>query len=387
MMDLCKVRIWPVGAVCLLAVLAGCDEKQAAVPHQAAPVGVVEIVPSDVDVTTELPGRITAFRVAEVRPQVSGILKKRLFEEGSEVKAGEQLYQIDPERYGASLASAEADLAKANANLKSVQAKASRYFELVKINAVSKQDYDDAVASFDQAKAEVKSAKAALDLAAIDLVYTKVNAPISGRIGKSNVTEGALVTANQDTTLTTVTQLDPIYVDLTQSSVALMQLRREIAAGTVKGEERGLRVSLTVEGDTQSYPLSGNLQFSDVTVDQTTGTVTLRAIFPNPNRDLLPGMFVRARISQGVSKNILTVPQKALIRDASGGASVWVPGPENRAQLQPIQVSQMLGDRWVVTGGLHAGDKVIVDGLQSLRPGVVVAPVPVASATAKLVSR
>lgn len=387
MMGLRKVGIWPVGAVCMLAVLGGCDEKQAAAPHQAVPVGVLEVAPSDIDVTTELPGRITAFRVAEVRPQVSGILKKRLFEEGSEVKAGEQLYQIDPERYGASLASAEADLAKANASLKSVQAKAARYFELVKINAVSKQDYDDAVASFDQAKAEVKSAKAALDLAAIDLVYTKVNAPISGRIGKSNVTEGALVTANQDTTLTTVTQLDPIYVDLTQSSVALMQLRRKTATGTLGGKERGLSVALTVEGDSQPYPLAGTLQFSDVTVDQTTGTVTVRAIFPNPNRELLPGMFVRARISQGVDKNILTIPQKALIRDASGGASVWVPGPENRAQLQPIQVSQMVGDRWVVADGLHAGDKVIVDGLQNLRPGVVVAPVPATPATAKLVSR
>ena len=373
-----------VGAVCVSAVLGGCDDKQAAAPHQAVPVGVENVAPRDIDVTSELPGRLTAYRLSEVRPQVSGILEKRLFEEGTEVKAGQQLYQIDPARYGASLASTEADLAKANATLKSVQAKASRYFELVKINAVSKQDYDDAVASFDQAKAEVKSAKAALDLAAIDLVYTKVNAPISGRIGKSNVTEGALVTANQETTLTTVTQLDPIYVDLTQSSVALMQLRREIAAGAFDRKAQGLTVSLTVEGDTQPYPLSGILQFSDVTVDQTTGTVTIRAIFPNPNRELLPGMFVRARISQGVSKDALTVPQKALIRDASGDASVWVPGPENRAQLQPIQVTRMVGDRWVVAGGLHAGDKVIVDGIQSLRPGVAVAPVPVAD---KLVSR
>lgn len=386
-MRLWKIGVWTVGAACVLAVLAGCDEKHAAAPERAATVGVIEVAPSDIDVTSELPGRVTAFRVSEVRPQVSGILKKRLFEEGAEVKAGQQLYQIDPERYGASLASAEADLAKANASLKSVQAKASRYFELVKINAVSKQDYDDAVASFDQAKAEVKSAKASLDLAAIDLVYTRMNAPISGRIGKSNVTEGALVTANQETSLTTVTQLDPIYVDLTQSSVALMQLRREIAAGAFDGQSRKLAVALTVEGDTQAYPLTGVLQFSDVTVDQTTGTVTVRAIFPNPDRELLPGMFVRARITQGATKDSLTVPQKAIVRDASGGASVWVPGPENRAQLQPIQVSRMVGDRWIVTGGLHAGDKVIVDGIQSLHPGVAVAPVPVAPTAAKLVSR
>lgn len=387
MTRLSKIGVWTVGAACVLTVLAGCDEKHAATPDRAAAVGVMDVTPSDIEVTTELPGRVTAFRVSEVRPQVSGILKKRLFVEGTEVKAGQQLYQIDPERYGASLASAEADLAKANATLKSVQAKASRYFELVKINAVSKQDYDDAVASFDEAKAEVKAAKAALDLAAIDLVYTKVNAPISGRIGKSNVTEGALVTANQETTLTTVTQLDPIYVDLTQSSVALMQLRREIAAGAFDSKSGRLAVELTVEGDNQAYPFAGVLQFSDVTVDQTTGTVTVRAIFPNPDRELLPGMFVRARITQGATKDSLTVPQKAIVRDASGGASVWVPGPKNRALLQPIQVSRMVGDRWIVTGGLHAGDKVIVDGLQSLRPGVAVAPVPVVPTAAKLVSR
>jgi membrane fusion protein (multidrug efflux system) len=385
-----KMKTWQkvgTSAVCALALLSACGGEKPKTAQRPVEVGVVEIHPHDVEVTSELPGRVTAFRVSEVRPQVSGILKRRLFEEGGEVRSGEPLYQIDPDRYAAALAGAEADLAKANATLKSVQAKASRYAELVRINAVSKQDHDDAMAGLDQARADVKAAKAALDLARIDLVYTRVNAPISGRIGKSSVTEGALVTANQAAALTSVTQLDPIYVDLTQSSIDLMQLRREAAAGRLDDAPGHLKVGLTVEGDTQPYPHVGSLQFSDVTVDQTTGTVTVRAIFPNPAQVLLPGMFVRAKVTRGLSKNVLTVPQKAVVRDAAGGANVWVPGENDQAQLRPVAVSRLIGQEWIVEDGLKAGDRVIVDGLQNLRPGVAVAPVPAAADRTKVAER
>lgn len=357
--------------------LAGCDDKPQPAAERPVQVGVTEIQPRDVAVTTELSGRVTAVRVSEVRPQVSGILKRRLFEEGSTVRAGQQLYQIDSDRYAANLASAEADVAKARANLKSVQAKAERYAALVKINAVSRQDYDDAVASLDQARAEVKTAAASLDLASIDLVYTRVNAPISGRIGKSSVTEGALVTANQSDALAIVTQLDPIYVDLSQSSVEMLKLRREIEAGRVDGKSAAAEVSVTVDGDTVPYPSPGSLQFSDVTVDQSTGMVTVRAVFPNPNHELLPGMFVRARISQGVRRGALTVPQKAVVRDAGGGAVVWMADAAGKAALRPVQLSHLVGPAWIVESGLGAGDKVIVDGIQNLRPGVAVETVAV----------
>ncbi len=367
-------------AVGLAALLAACDDEKKVAAERPVPVGVVEIAPRDVEVSTELSGRVEAVRVSEVRPQVSGVLKRRLFAEGGDVRAGQQLYQIDPDRYAASLASAEADLAKANATLKSVQAKAERYADLVKVNAVSRQDYDDAAASLDQARAEVKAAKAALDLAAIDLVYTRVNAPISGRIGKSSVTEGALVTANQTDALATVTQLDPIYVDLTRSSVEMLKLRREIEAGRVDGTAAAAQVTLTLDGDAAPYAHTGTLQFADVTVDRTTGMVTMRAVFPNPGQELLPGMFVRARISQGVRKDALTVPQKAVVRDAAGGAGVWMPDAQGKAALRPVALSHLVGQAWVVESGLSAGDRVIVDGLQSLRPGVAVEPVPVASA-------
>ncbi|MBN2751317.1 MAG: efflux RND transporter periplasmic adaptor subunit [Rhodospirillaceae bacterium] len=378
MTGLRKIGLTTAGTVCILATLTGCkDEAAGTTAQRPVEVGVIKIEANDLALTTELPGRIVAYRVSDVRPQVSGILKNRLFQEGSEVKAGQQLYQIDPDRYKATLSSAEADLAKAQATLKSARAKAERYSELVRINAVSKQDNDDVVASLDQAKADVKSAKAALDLARIDLVYTKVNAPISGRIGKSNVTEGALVTANQETALSTVTQLDPIYVDLTQSSVDLIKLKRAIASDSRGEQSNHLRVTLNVEGDDQPYGQVGVLQFSDVTVDQSTGTVTVRAIFPNPTFDLLPGMFVRARIEQGTQKGVLTVPQKALVRDAAGGTSVWVPSLEGKAELRTIQVSRIVGNQWVVTAGLHTGDDVIIDGIQNLRPGTAITPVVV----------
>lgn len=380
-----KIGAGAIGATCVL-LLAACDDEPRQAGERPVQVGVVEIAPKDLAVSTDLSGRVAAVRVSEVRPQVSGIVKRRLFEEGSNVKAGEQLYQIDSDRYAANLASAEADLARARANLKSVQARAERYAALVKVNAVSKQDYDDAVASLDQARADVKAGAATLDLASIDLVYTRVNAPISGRIGKSSVTEGALVTANQAEALATVTQLDPIYVDLTRSSVEMLKLRREVEAGRVDGHAAAARVSVTVDGDDAPYPETGILQFSDVTVDQSTGMVTVRAVFPNPRHELLPGMFVRARVAQGVRKDALTVPQQALIRDAAGGAGVWMADAAGKAVMRPVTVSHLVGGAWVVEDGLSAGDRVIVDGLQNLRPGVAVEPVP-AEPAAKVANR
>jgi len=370
-------------AVLTALAVAGCDgSKSAPPPPPPAEVGTVIVQPERVSLSTELPGRTSAFRVAEVRPQVSGIVIKRLFREGSDVKAGEQLYQIDPATYQATLNSAKADLAKAEANLKSVKAKASRYAELVTINAISKQEYDDIVASQQQGEAQVASAKAGVDMAKINLDYTKVYAPIGGRIGRSSVTEGALVTANQAAQLASVQQLDPIYVDVTQSSAEVMKLRAAIASGQIRQGNNAAPVSLTVEGGEQAYGQPGELQFSDVTVDQTTGAVTLRAIFPNPNLDLLPGLFVRARISQGVKEQAIAVPQQAVVRTPDGGAMVWVVDTDSKVAPHPVKTGQALGSKWLVTDGLQAGDQIVVEGLQKIRPGAPVKPVPAASTAA-----
>ncbi|EPY00815.1 efflux RND transporter periplasmic adaptor subunit [Magnetospirillum fulvum] len=376
---------FPTLAVLALAVLVttGCDDKkQANGPRPTGPVEVVAITvePSRVALTTELPGRTTAYRVAEVRPQVNGIVLKRLFQEGSEVKAGQQLYQIDPATYQAAVNSAQADLVKARASLKSVEAKASRYEDLVRINAVSRQDYDDAIASLDQAKAQIQVADAALQTARINLGYTKVFAPISGRIGKSSVTEGALVTANQTTSLATITQLDPIFVDVSQSSSELIRLRHTMSPNGT--EAKAAPVTLTLDGTSQPYDQPGRLEFSEVTVDQTTGAVQLRAVFPNPRHDLYPGLFVRARIEQGVKEQAIQVPQKALVRGADGSASVWVIGPDNKVAPRPVKVSQAVGDTWIVESGLAAGDQVVIEGLQKIRPGAEVRVAPAKTAPA-----
>jgi membrane fusion protein (multidrug efflux system) len=367
---------WLILAVALS--VSGCDGKQpGGPPAGAAPeVAVVTVRAHAVPLVTELPGRTAAFRVAEVRPQVSGIVLKRLFEEGSEVAAGQQLYQIDPATYQAVVQSAQADLSKARANLKSIESKAERYRDLVQINAVSRQDYDDVVASLDQARAQIMVAQAAVETARINLNYTKVYAPISGRIGKSAVTEGALVTANQNAALATITQLDPIYVDVSQSSTELMRLRRAVSAGLMRdsGSERAA-VTLTLDGASQPYDQPGQLQFSEVTVDQSSGAVLLRARFPNPRKELYPGLFVRARVEQGVRENALTVPQRALVRMPDGTAAVWVVGPDNKVAPRPVTVAQAVGDQWLVEQGLQDGDKVVTDGLQKIRPGVDVRPV------------
>lgn len=360
--------------VLLAGVLAGCNETTAAAPAPPPPeVSVVTVQPERLAVTTELPGRTAAYRVSEVRPQVTGIILKRLFVEGGEVKGGQQLYQIDPAPYAATLASARAELAKAEAAAKAARTKAARYQELVTRGTVSRQAFEDVTATHEQAVAQVAVAKAAVDTARINLDYTKVFAPISGRIGGSALTEGALVTANQATPLATVTQLDPIYVDVTQSSSDLMRLRRDIAQGKLQGAD-GSQAPVTLKlGDGgESYPEQGRLQFSEVTVDQTTGSVRLRAVFPNPRQELLPGLFVRAVISQAVREDAVLVPQQAVTRRPDGSAAVWVVGADDKVAPRVVVAAQALGDKWLVTSGLQGGDRVVTEGLQKIKPGVEV---------------
>ncbi|WP_417070867.1 efflux RND transporter periplasmic adaptor subunit [Niveibacterium terrae] len=339
-------------------------------------VGVVTVTPQKVTLTSELAGRTSPYQIAEIRPQIGGIVLKRQFREGGDVKAGEALYQIDPAVYEATLHSAQAALAKAEANLSSARNKAERYKALVAIKGVSQQDYDDAEAAAKQGVADVASAKAALDTARINLAYTRVASPISGRIGKSSVTQGALVAAGQATALATVQQLDPIYVDVTQSSADLLRLKRELASGSLKSAGGGdASVGLLLE-DGSRYPLRGKLQFSDVTVDQGTGTVTLRAIFPNPKGELLPGMYVRTQLDEGVDEQGILVPQQGVTRDEKGQPLAMVLGADGKVQPRILKLRQALGDKWVVSEGLKAGDKLIVDGLQKIRPG---APAKVAA--------
>ena len=369
--------------------LAGCQEEAAPPAQQKPTVGVVTLQAEPFAVTTDLPGRTRAYRIAEVRPQVNGIIQKRLFTEGSEVKAGQTLYQIDASTYRAAHDSAKASHARAEANLYSARLKATRYADLVKIDAVSKQANDDAVAALKQAEADVASARAAVETARINLDFTSVTSPISGRIGRSAVTPGALVTANQATALATVQQLDPIYVDLTQSSAELLGLRRAMEAGKLKSSSaKAVPVQLVLEDGTQ-YAAEGKLAFSEVTVDQGTGSVTLRAVFPNPKGELLPGMYVRAKLAQGEADNAILVPHAAVSRDPRGNPMVMVAGAENKVEARMITTTRSLGDKWVVTDGLAAGDRIIVDGLQRIRPGATVQPqeagaaAPAAAAAAK----
>lgn len=334
---------------------------------------IIQIIePESIDLTRDLPGRTAPYKIAEIRPQVSGIITKRMFEEGSDVKAGQQLYQIDPAVYEASYDSARADLMKAEANAKSIIAKSERYAELVKIGGISKQEYDDIQAGVAQANADIAIAKAALANAKINLDYTKVFSPIDGRIGKSVVTEGALVTQNQQVALATVQQLDPIYVDVTQASTELLKLRKELAGKEGIAGKRP--VKLFVEGEKQAFDQEGSLQFSDVSVDETTGSIQLRILFPNPERQLLPGMFVRARVGQSEKDAAILVPQKATIRNPDGSISVMLVGEGDKVMVQPLKIADSIGDEWLVTEGLKQGDRVIIEGYQKTKPGDVVKP-------------
>ena len=347
-------------AAWVAVLVAGCSH-QAPPPTPPPPkVSVVVLKAEAVRITTELPGRINAYRTADVRPQVNGIILKRLFVEGSEVKAGQQLYQIDAAPYKAAYDSAVALEA-------SSRALAERYKPLVEANAVSKQDYDNAIAAHLQAQAAVETAH-------INLIYTRVLSPITGRISRSFITEGALATANQATALATVQQLDPVYVDVTQPSSTLVRLRREAAAGLLKQNAAGkAQVSIRLE-DGSDYTHAGTMEFSEVTVDQGTGSVTLRALMPNPERLLLPGMFVREQIEEGVRQNMVLAPQQGVSHDQKGDATALIVGTDNTVELRNLQTDRAVGDQWVVTSGLKPGDRLIVEGLQMAKPGAKVQP-------------
>jgi len=361
-----------------LLILGGCGQQTTSGPPKGGPpeVAVVTIQPQPVAITTELPGRTSAYLVAEVRPQVGGIIQKRLFNEGGDVKAGQILYQIDPATYQAAYASAKAALARADANITTTRLRAERYKELVAIKAVSQQDYDDITAVLKQSEADIETGKAAVETARINLAYTRVTAPISGRIGKSSVTAGALVTASQGSALATIQQLDPVYVDVTQSSANLLRLQQNMASGKLKRNGAGqAKVKLILEDDTK-YPLEGTIQFRDVTVDQTTGSVILRVVFPNPKSVLLPGMFVRAVVEEGVNQKAILVLQQAVSLDPKGNPVALIADAEGKVQQRTLVLDRAIGDRWLVSSGLAPGDRVIVEGVQKAKPGASVKVVP-----------
>jgi membrane fusion protein (multidrug efflux system) len=359
--------------------LAGCGKPKGGPPDFGPPeVGVVTVQPQSVELTTELAGRTSPYMVSDVRPQVGGVIKARLFAEGSNVRAGQPLYQIDPAPFKAAYDSQVAAVARAQANLVTVQLKAQRFGDLVKINAVSKQEYNDAVAAAGQGKADVASARAALESARINLNYTRVTSPISGRAGPTAVTPGALVTASQTTALTTVQTLDPIYVDLTQSSAELLRLRSEMAAGGMGGGPDRARVKLILEDGT-AYDLEGVLKVADVTVDPTTGAVRLRAVFPNPRSILLPGMFVRAVINEAQAPAAILAPQAGVTRDAQGRATALVVNPQGKVEQRVLTTTRTVDSAWLVTSGLNAGDRLIVEGVQKAKPGMTVRAVPAGS--------
>jgi membrane fusion protein, multidrug efflux system len=374
-------RTFPLFLLTALALssAAGCKDKSGAQAAPAPPppveVGVVTVTPTDVTLTRELPGRTSAFRVAEVRARVNGIVQRRMFEEGADVKEGQPLFKIDPAPYQAAMESAEAGLARAEASLVSRRLSAQRYGELVGTNAVSKQEADDAVAALKGAEADVALNRAALKNARINLGYTTVTSPIAGRIGRAAVTEGAFAQAGSATLLATVQQLDPLYVDLTWSSAELLRLRRDIESGKVKGTDGQAELKIVLE-DGREYGQPGKLQFADASVDPTTGSISLRAIVPNPKGELLPGLFVRARLAEGTSPNAILVPQRGVTRDATGKAVVLVVGPDKKVERRIVTTSRPVGEAWLVTDGLEAGEQIIVEGLQKVRPGAVVNPVP-----------
>ena len=361
-------------------VLAGCGQQEQGQSRPAGTarpqVGVVTLHPQSVVITTELPGRTTASLTAEVRPQVSGIIKTRLFKEGSEVKAGDPLYQIDPASYQAAYDSAVASEQKADAAVPSAQAKVDRYKGLSKQNAVSKQDLDDAIATLAQAKADVAAAKASVETARINLSYTKITAPIGGRIDKSSLTPGALVTASQATALTTIRTIDPINVDVTESATNLLNWRQAVEDGRLKFSGPDVNVKLKLDNGT-IYPQRGKLAFVESNVSESTGTVGVRATFPNPNRLLLPGMYVRAIVEEGVAPNSFLVPQRAVTRNTKGEPTAMFVGKDNKVAQRALVVERSVGNNWLVSSGVKDGDRVVVEGTLLVRPGQGVTPVEV----------
>jgi membrane fusion protein (multidrug efflux system) len=370
---------WTVVIVALLGgfLPAGCDRGQESPPPPPVPeVTTVTVQPQRVVLTTELPGRTSAFRIAEIRPQVNGLIQKRLFTEGSDVKAGQVLYRIDPAPFQAALDNAKAALGRAEASLTAIRLRAGRYREALADKAVSQQDYDDADAALKQAEADIQYWKATMKMARINLRYTSVTAPISGRIGKSSVTDGALVTAYQPVALATIQQLDPIYVDVPQSTTELLSQKRRLEDGRLNNDGTNQdKVKLILEDGT-AYPQEGTLQFRDVTVDPTTGSVTLRVVFGNPEGVLLPGMFVRTVIKEGVNELAILVPQQGVSRDHRGNPVALIVNAESKVGLRMLTLDRAIGNRWLVSAGLAPGDRVIVEGIKMLRPGTIVKAAP-----------
>ncbi|MEN6559458.1 MAG: efflux RND transporter periplasmic adaptor subunit [Acidobacteriota bacterium] len=382
-----KLRRMPALALIVLSALAAACKSKPMPAAGPAEVAVVTLRTERLALTTELPGRTTAFLVAEIRPQVNGILQKRLFTEGADVRAGSVLYQIDPAPYQAAFEQAKAALAVAEAKIPAARSRADRFKNLAAINAVGQQDYDDAVSALQTAEAGAESARAALENARINLGYTPIKSPISGRIGRSAVTVGALVNAYQGAPLAVVQQLDPIFVDVIQSSAEVLRLRRFMESGELRQDkEAWSRVRLKLEDGTP-YPQEGTLQFRDITVDPTTGSVTLRAVFPNPDKVLLPGMFVRAIVEEGVSDQALLVPQQGVSRDTKGSPYALIVNGEGKVEQRPLEIERAIGDQWLVGKGLAAGDRVITEGQLRVRPGAAVriaapAPAPAAAGAA-----
>ena len=364
---------WLAAALLACPLLVACSKKEEPKKPTTPEAGYVILATQSVPLSIELGGRTAAFEMSDVRPQVSGVIQERLFTEGALVKAGQTLYRIDPSLYQAAAAQARANLASAEATRESSEAKAKRYKPLADIEAVSKQDYTDALASSRQAAASVAQTRAALDVATINQKFTRVPAPISGRIGRSIVTTGALVTANQTEALTTIQRLDPIFVDIQQSSSDLLALRRSLASGSTIPSSAAVRLRLE---DGSDYPEAGVLEFAEAMVDASTGSVTLRARFPNPSGLLLPGMYVRARLSQATARDVILVPQAGVSRDPTGTATVMLIGPDDKAEQRKVTAGRTVGDQWLVTSGVAAGDKVIVEGLSRIKPGQLVKPVP-----------
>lgn len=359
-----------------MAVLPSCSPTQAPPPAAAPEVATVTVARQPVLLTTELPGRTSPFRIAEIRPQVNGLIQKRLFTEGADVKVGQELYQIDPAPFQAALDNAQAALGRAEANLPAIQVKVNRYKDALADKAVSQQDFDDASASLKQVQADILYYKAMVETARINLAYTRVVSPISGRIGKSTVTDGAIVTAYQPVPLATIQELDPIYVDVPQSTTALLQWQRRLKEERINhdGMDQN-KVQLILE-DGAAYPLEGTLEFRDISVDPTTGSVILRAVFPNPNGVLLPGMFVRAVVKEGVNGQAILIPQQAVARNPKGDPVALIVGAGGKVEQRMLKLDRALGDQWLVASGLAPGDRVITEGLQNVRPGTVVKEVP-----------
>jgi len=373
-----KVSVALIGALLIATALGSCGSHGGAAPGDQGPadVGVVTLQAAPITLTTELPGRTSPFETSDVRPQVGGIIVSRPFTEGAMVHAGQVLYQIDPAPFRAAYDQAQAQLAGAIANLSTTQLKAERYADLVKINGVSKQDADDALAAARQAAALVDQQRAAVEAARVNLQWSTISAPISGRVGISAVTKGALVAPGQATALTTIQRLDPIYVDVTQSSGDLLKLRRALLGGQLSAKApASTPVTLLLE-DGSPYPLPGKLEFTDVTVDQASGAVTLRAIFPNPNGLLLPGMYVRAVVAEGVAPAGVLAPQQGVSRDERGQPTALVVDAKGRAQIRDVQTDGAVGNQWLIKSGLAAGDRLIVEGLQKVKPGDAVHAVP-----------